>query len=337
MIWHLLPLSQWQSSRQAVYLPEPGGAPFLHASPDEKVTLAVANDRFARCEEPLVALGLDERQLSSPVRYEAPDPAPPPGVSSGTLFPHIYGPAETASVTEVRYARRDLAGHYSALEVRPPTAEALDLLPHALGGWYRQTWAAGPEFEPAGYPGRRAPATAIYYLLLPGRTSHWHQMRGDEMWLWHSGGPLTLLQGGTGTAPADAPEEIVLGPDPAQGHRPQHVVPGGNWQCVRTGTPEEALTTIVVSPGFDTADFGVPPGSPPLARAPFSDLPPGDPAGWQLDVAPDRIQLYLELTDHPRPLELREAAMLVDLIDAWRELEHRKHTALMSARHRAPE
>jgi predicted cupin superfamily sugar epimerase len=66
---------------------------------------------------------------------------------------------------------------------RPRTAEALDLAPHLEGGWYRETWRSGPESVPAGYPGRRAAATVIYFLLLPGQESRWHRVRSDEVWL----------------------------------------------------------------------------------------------------------------------------------------------------------
>jgi len=45
--------------------------------------------------------------------------------------------AKSAAVTAVRYLRRDPAGRYTALEARSATAEALDLLPHPEGGWYR--------------------------------------------------------------------------------------------------------------------------------------------------------------------------------------------------------
>ena len=50
---------------------------------------------------------------------------------------------------------------------RPRTAELLDLAPHPEGGWYRETWRAGPLSEPDGYPGPRAAATGIYFLLPP--------------------------------------------------------------------------------------------------------------------------------------------------------------------------
>ena len=67
----------------------------------------------------------------------------------------------------------------------------LDLKPHPEGGWYRETWRAAPAWQPDGYPGPRAAATGIYFLLTPGEESAWHRVRSDEVWLWHSGGPLT--------------------------------------------------------------------------------------------------------------------------------------------------
>jgi uncharacterized protein len=51
---------------------------------------------------------------------------------------------------------------------RPRTAELLNLAPHPEGGWYRETWRSGPESRPAGYPGPRAAATVIYFLLTLG-------------------------------------------------------------------------------------------------------------------------------------------------------------------------
>jgi hypothetical protein len=261
MIWHLLPLGRWQSAEAGPYVPgTDDGASFVHASPDEPVTLAVANDRFTESAEPLVALGLEESGLSAPVRFEAADPAPPPGVPDGTLFPHVYGPVERSAVTEVRYARRDPAGRYVGLEPRPATADVLDLIPHPEGGWFRQTWAAEPSSTPPGYPGRRAAATGIYFLLPPGAESAWHLVRSDELWLWHSGGPLTLLLGGDGPEPADEPEAVTLGPDLARGERPQHVVRGGCWQAARPAGPHEVLVSCVVAPGFDFADFTTLPG-----------------------------------------------------------------------------
>ncbi len=143
---------------------------------------------------------------------------------------------------------------------RPRTAELLDLAPHPEGGWYRETWRSGQQFLPAGYPGPRAAATAIYFLLLPGEESRWHRVRSDETWLWHSGGPLLLLDGGPADLPARQPDVVPLGADLAAGQVPQHVIPGGHWQAARPAADSEVLVSCVVAPGFEFADFTLLPG-----------------------------------------------------------------------------
>ncbi len=75
---------------------------------------------------------------------------------------------------------------------RPPLAEQLDLQPHPAGGWFRETWRSAVSYQPAGYPGPRSAATAIYFLLHPGEESVWHVVRSDELWCWHSGGAMRL-------------------------------------------------------------------------------------------------------------------------------------------------
>jgi predicted cupin superfamily sugar epimerase len=137
---------------------------------------------------------------------------------------------------------------------RPPLAEQLDLAAHPEGGWYRETWRTAAAVTPHGYPGPRATATGIYFLLNPGEISRWHVVRSDEVWLWHTGGPLILRLGGSGDVP-DQGAELILGMDLAAGQRPQLVVPGGVWQSARPAGVEPVLVSCVVSPGFDFADF----------------------------------------------------------------------------------
>ena len=143
---------------------------------------------------------------------------------------------------------------------RPRTAELLNLAPHPEGGWYRETWRAAPSFQPDGYPGPRAAATGIYFLLGPGEESAWHRVRSDEAWLWHAGGPLTLLDGGAGDVPSGRPVAVTVGADLAGGEVPQHVVPAGHWQSARPAGNAEVLVSCVVAPGFDFADFTMLPG-----------------------------------------------------------------------------
>jgi predicted cupin superfamily sugar epimerase len=132
---------------------------------------------------------------------------------------------------------------------KPELAELLGMEQHPEGGWYRETWRSGVEFEPVGYDGVRASATAIYFLLAPGEESRLHRVRSAEIWLWHSGGPLTLEYDD---------ESVVLGPDVRAGQQPQVVIPPGAWQAARPAGDEAVLVSCVVSPGFDYADFTMP-------------------------------------------------------------------------------
>lgn len=139
---------------------------------------------------------------------------------------------------------------------RPALAALLDLAPHPEGGWFRETWRSELELAALpGYPGPRTAGTAIYYLLGPGESSAWHQVRSAELWLWHRGGPLTLTLGGAGDCPADAGEGHILGGDVEAGEVPQFLVPPGVWQSARPTGDAEVLVSCVVVPGFDFADF----------------------------------------------------------------------------------
>ncbi len=126
--------------------------------------------------------------------------------------------------------------------------ERLALQPHPEGGWYRETWRA-----PAA-PGERAVATAIHYLLERGQSSHWHRVDAAEVWLWHSGDPLTLRFSETDSGPV---RTVTLGHDTASGHAFQQVIPPNWWQAARplSGKAGYVLVSCVVAPGFEFAGF----------------------------------------------------------------------------------
>jgi len=65
-------------------------------------------------------------------------------------------------------------------------------------------------------------------------------------------------------------------------------------------------------------------------------VPEDDPQRWRLDVSEAHVNLYVELISEPRALTKREAETMVELVGAWRALEHRKHIALQSARSEGP-
>lgn len=127
--------------------------------------------------------------------------------------------------------------------------EALDLVPHPEGGWYRETWRAdAPD-------GRRAGGTAIHFLLEAGQRSHWHRVDADELWLWHAGASLDVR-----IAARDFSEirEVRLGGDVLAGYAPQCLVPANRWQSTEANAGW-ALVSCIVVPGFEFAHFELAP------------------------------------------------------------------------------
>lgn len=123
--------------------------------------------------------------------------------------------------------------------------EALELVPHPEGGWYRETWRAGS------VGGARSAGTAIYFLLEKGQRSHWHRVDADEIWLWHAGHPLDLH-----IADSEDGEVLTLrlGGDVIGGYTPQGLVPANRWQATEANVGW-ALVSCTVVPGFDFAGF----------------------------------------------------------------------------------
>jgi predicted cupin superfamily sugar epimerase len=127
--------------------------------------------------------------------------------------------------------------------------DALDLMPHPEGGWYRETWRAD---APAG---ERAAATAILFLLEEGQRSHWHKVDATELWLFHAGSALRLETVASDEGPV---RTARLGPDAIAGDRPQVRIAPGEWQAA-TADRGWALVSCIVSPGFEFAGFTLAP------------------------------------------------------------------------------
>jgi predicted cupin superfamily sugar epimerase len=144
--------------------------------------------------------------------------------------------------------------------------EALGLVPHPEGGFFRETFRA-----PLGLPapqGTRSASTAIYFLLHAGSFSALHRVCSDEVWHHYDGDPLDLhlLEE---TADGGGAHRIVhLGHDLARGERPQAVVPAGVWQAALPAGDRYTLCGCTVAPGFDFADFEMPTRAALTARFP---------------------------------------------------------------------
>ena len=98
MIFHVVALDDWLGVSDRPYAPaslsEEG---FVHCSPDEAVTLAVASAFHHDTPGPLMVLLINEHKLDVMVRWEAASPVPPPGVAPavarGQNRALVYDPA----------------------------------------------------------------------------------------------------------------------------------------------------------------------------------------------------------------------------------------------------
>jgi len=144
--------------------------------------------------------------------------------------------------------------------------ESLQLQPHPEGGFFSETFRGRP--LPFALPGRgeRAASTAIYFLLRARDFSALHVVASDEVWHHYSGDALELHCFDR----ERRHRRVLLGNDLASGQRPQHVVEHGELQGARVtaGAHGFALCGCTVAPGFDFADFRMPPRSELLGLLP---------------------------------------------------------------------
>ncbi|WP_328989018.1 DUF952 domain-containing protein [Kribbella sp. NBC_01245] len=117
MIYHVVPLGEWNVNPELPYAPaslaEEG---FVHCSADEATTLAIVNAFYRSTSRPLLALVLDESRLVARCEWEAAAPAPPPGVAEGTLFPHVFGPINRDAVERILLVQWDEEDRATGLE-----------------------------------------------------------------------------------------------------------------------------------------------------------------------------------------------------------------------------
>jgi len=128
---------------------------------------------------------------------------------------------------------------------------SLDLKPHPEGGFYRETYRAPATVDTP--RGKRNAGTAIYYLLPKGTYAAFHRVTSDEVWHHYDGGPLVLHLIERGQH-----RQVTLGRDFAKGEQPQGVVRAGVLQAAEP-VGEYTLCGCTVAPGFDFADWTLPP------------------------------------------------------------------------------
>lgn len=147
------------------------------------------------------------------------------------------------------------AAHRDVQEI----VDRLGLAPHPEGGFFREVYRAGLAIDHPGIESgstRRSAATHIYFLLPAGDFSAFHRVvPSDEIWHLYAGDPLELH-----LIHADGRyERRLLTADLSVGE-PETVVEAGCWQAARVAPGGAwALGGCTVAPGFDFADFEMPP------------------------------------------------------------------------------
>ena len=102
MIFHITSRRAWDEAQErgsyrAESLATEG---FIHCSTVSQV-LPVA-ENFYKGQHGLVLLAVEPALLSSELKWESPSGGtPPPGVSEGDLFAHVYGPINLSAVVKV--------------------------------------------------------------------------------------------------------------------------------------------------------------------------------------------------------------------------------------------
>ena len=136
--------------------------------------------------------------------------------------------------------------------------EKLALQSHPEGGWYREIHRARGRVQAE--RGSRSALTTIYYLLEQQQLSRWHVVESDEVWHFHAGAPLELLEYDPATGELI---QHVLG-DVRQGNEAVAVIPAGAWQAARSRgdwsrgdvpSGDYSLVGCTVGPGFEFEDF----------------------------------------------------------------------------------
>lgn len=130
--------------------------------------------------------------------------------------------------------------------------KALEMQEHSMeGGFFRETYRSVVKTHATK---QRRAGTSILYLLRGKDVSRWHQVRSDEIWMYHTGTSarqILLFPDGSWT-------ERIIGPDILGGEMPQSLIPAWTWQAtVLTDRTEDAwgLFGAVVVPGFEYEDY----------------------------------------------------------------------------------
>ena len=125
--------------------------------------------------------------------------------------------------------------------------KTLGLLPHPEGGFFKETFRSDEKVDTKD----RNLLTSIYFLLTSKNLSHFHRIKSDELWYFHSGSAVTVH-----TLDETGHTRFKLGKDITNGELPFYLVKKDTIFGSTVDMPDSfALVSCAVAPGFDFRDF----------------------------------------------------------------------------------
>ena len=119
----------------------------------------------------------------------------------------------------------------------------LKMIQHPEGGYFVES-----------FRDKNNSISLIYYLLLKGQKSHWHQLTKNEILHFYEGYPLTVHISKDGKTT----NKKILGRNIRNNENMHLVVSAGNWFSM-TSSGNYSLIGCTVAPAFDFEDFKLAP------------------------------------------------------------------------------
>jgi predicted cupin superfamily sugar epimerase len=129
--------------------------------------------------------------------------------------------------------------------------EALNLLPHPEGGFYKETHRSNIAIRSSLHAREKSAYTAIYYLLGGKDFSSWHRIQSDETWFFHSGCDVSIYF-------FDDHKLLKIMPLGMASKNLQFTIPANTWFAAKPKDEASfSLVSCAVGPGFEFNDFEI--------------------------------------------------------------------------------
>ncbi len=129
--------------------------------------------------------------------------------------------------------------------------DKLGLEAHPEGGYFKEVYRNPSTIQVMEDGAKRNLATSIYFLLEGEQKSHFHQLKSDELWYFHAGGPVKIH-----IVEDEEYRTEILGLDLDRGQSPQVLIPRNSIFAAEVVDKNSfCLMGCMVNPGFDFKDF----------------------------------------------------------------------------------